>query len=104
MAIIHATDENFNEIVSKDIVLVDFFANWCGPCKMLSPILENMASSRTEVKIVKVDVDECPVLARTYGVMSIPTLLIFKDGKLVASKTGFMPESEIINWLQSINR
>lgn len=102
MAIIHAKEENFNEIISKDLVLVDFFANWCGPCKMLSPILENLASSREEIKIVKVDVDECPALARTYGVMSIPTLLIFKNGKLLESRTGFMPESEIINWLQNL--
>lgn len=103
MAIIHATEDTFNEVISKDVVLVDFFANWCGPCKMLSPILENMASSRVEVKIVKVDVDKCPNLARTYGVMSIPTLLIFKDGKLLESKTGFMPEIEIQNWIESIN-
>ena len=102
MAIIHAKEENFNEIISKDLVLVDFFANWCGPCKMLSPILENLASSREEIKIVKVDVDECPALARTYGVMSIPTLLIFKNGKLLESRTGFMPESEINNWLQNL--
>ena len=58
MAIIHAKEENFNEIISKDLVLVDFFANWCGPCKMLSPILENLANSRDGIKIIKVDVDE----------------------------------------------
>ena len=102
MEIIYATDDNFSNLVSKDVVLVDFYANWCGPCKMLSPILESLASNRDGVKIVKVDVDKCESLARSYGIMSIPTLILFKDGKQIDSKMGFVPEFELANWIQSV--
>ncbi len=101
MAIVHATEENFSSLISDDLVLVDFFANWCGPCKMLSPVLESLASDRAGLKVVKVNVDECENLARNYGIMSIPALLLFKDGKLKSTRTGFMPEQEIINWIES---
>lgn len=103
MAIIHANEENFNALINGEVVLVDFFANWCGPCKMLSPILENMASNRDELKIIKVDVDKCENLARNYGIMSIPTLLLFKNGKLKSSRTGFMSNVEIRNWIEAEN-
>lgn len=99
MEIIHANRENFNSVISNDVVLVDFFANWCGPCKMLGPILEEMANERSSVKIVKVDIDESMELARQYGVMSVPTLLLFKDGNLVAQTTGFMPKTDLENWI-----
>lgn len=99
MEIIHANRENFNSVISNDVVLVDFFANWCGPCKMLGPILEEMANDRSSVKIVKVDIDESMELARQYGVMSVPTLLLFKDGNLVAQTTGFMPKNDLENWI-----
>lgn len=102
MNIIHATEGNFHELVSKDIVLVDFFATWCGPCKMLGPVLESIASDRSSVKVVKVDVDECESIARSYGIMSVPTLYFFKDGKVVDSKIGFMSEMELNNWIESI--
>ena len=102
MSVMHATEDNFNQLISSDIVLVDFFATWCGPCKMLGPILESLASNRDAVKIVKVDVDECETLARSYGIMSVPTLLLFKDSKLVGSKIGFIPEMELQQWIESV--
>ena len=84
--VIHGTEENFNDLISKDLVLVDFFATWCGPCKMLSPVLEELASDRGLVDIVKIDVDECGALAKNYGIMSVPTLLLFKNGALVSKE------------------
>ena len=101
MEIIHGTEENFNDLINSDIVLVDFYATWCGPCKMLSPVLEDLASDRASVKIVKMDVDKCERLARSYGIMSVPTLLLFKNGKLVSQKTGFMPKEMILEWIES---
>lgn len=99
MEIIHADKNNFDSLISSDVVLVDFFATWCGPCNMLTPVLEEMASDRSSVKIVKVDIDESMDLARQYGIMSVPTLLLFKDGKLISQKTGFMPKYELENWI-----
>ena len=75
----HANESNFNEMTGKGLVLVDFFATWCGPCKMLGPVLEDMASDRDSIDIVKVDIDESMNLARQYGIMSVPTLVLFKD-------------------------
>ena len=83
-----ANDNNFNEVVNEDFVLVDFFATWCGPCKMLSLVLDQIK----DVKIVKVDVDESPNLCKQYAIMSVPTLMIFKDGKPVETLVGFMPK------------
>lgn len=97
MEIIHASNENFNELINDEYVLVDFFANWCGPCKMLSPILETLTD---RIKIVKVDVDQCPELAQKYGVMSIPTLILIKKGETISQNIGFMQEEELINWIE----
>lgn len=100
MEIIHATEENFNDVINDDIVLVDFFASWCGPCRMLAPILEEISEDRDSIKIVKVDVDECNSLAKTYGIMSIPTLLLFKNGNLIRKTTGFMPKEQLLSWIE----
>ena len=100
MAIIHATEENFGTLINEELVLVDFFANWCGPCKMLSPVLESIADDRDGLKIIKVDVDECENLARNYGIMSIPTLLLFKNGTLKSTRTGFMSLEQIRSWIE----
>ena len=90
--LIHLENENkYDELISKGKVLVDFYATWCGPCNMLTPELEKLASEDESLQIIKVDVDEFPNIARRYRVMSIPTLLLFKDGKLVNSKLGYMP-------------
>ncbi len=96
----HATEENFRDLINKEVVLVDFFATWCGPCKMLSPVLEELANDRSNIEIIKVDVDECSEVARSYGIMSVPTLILFKNGKLVSQKTGFMPKEQITTWIE----
>lgn len=90
---------DFKEQVKDGIVLVDFFATWCGPCKMQSPILEEIKEDRSDIKIMKVDVDQETELAREYGIMSIPTLILFKDGKEVAKNVGFMPKEVLIQWI-----
>ena len=91
MEIIHLKNEKFEELI-KEKVLVDFYANWCGPCKMIAPELEKVESN---IKVVKVDVDEYEELARTYGVMSIPTLILFEEGKEVKRNIGFMDKDRI---------
>lgn len=91
MEIIHLQNENFNELI-KEKTLVDFYANWCGPCKMIAPELEKVESN---VKVIKVDVDEFEDLARTYGVMSIPTLVLFENGKELKRTIGFMDKDKI---------
>ena len=101
---IHGNENNFNELISNGEVLVDFFATWCGPCRMLGPVLEEVSNDRVGVKIVKIDVDECPNLARSFGVMSVPTLILFKDGKEVSKENGFIPKEELVDWInKSIN-
>ena len=89
MAIIHVDAENFDEVVlrSQEPVLVDFWATWCGPCQMLAPVLEDL-SAQDGVKIAKVDVDKEPQLAMAFDIVSIPTLLVFKGGKLVNKSVG----------------
>lgn len=94
--VIHYQGKDFQEVIKKR-VLVDFFANWCGPCKMLSPILEKVSD---EIEIVKVDVDAYQDLAREYGVMSIPCLVLFEDGKEVKRTVGFLPEPKLREFIQ----
>lgn len=95
MALIHLENENYDELIKEGIVVVDFFATWCGPCKMLGPIIEKLGNSMNDVKFIKVDVDKHEELARRYGVMSIPTIIFFKDGKEVTKRIGFIPEEGI---------
>ena len=94
MKIIKTVTE-YEETLKEGTVLVDFFASWCGPCRMIAPILEEISEERVDVKIVKVDVDELPELARRYGIMSIPTLLIFKDGTLVSKTMGYQDKDSL---------
>ena len=90
--------DTFNEVLeSKEIVLVDFYADWCGPCKMLAPIMEEVANS---VKVYKVNVDESSDLASNYGIMSIPCVIAFKDGKDVARSVGLKSKSEILEMVK----
>ena len=98
--ITHGTEENFNDLIHKDIVLVDFFATWCGPCKMLSSVLEELANDRADINIVKIDVDKCDTLAKNYGIMSVPTLILFKNGSLISKKSGYMPKEQISSWIE----
>lgn len=91
--------DNFENLISNDVVLVDFFANWCGPCKMLSPVLDDIASERSNVKIVKVDVDKNEELAKKYGIMSIPTLLLFKNGQVIDKHIGYISKDMLIEMI-----
>ncbi len=105
MAAAHFTDENFEEeVVKSDIpVLVDFYADWCGPCKMLTPIIEELATEyEGKVKIGKVDVDEAGAVAGKYGVMSIPTIIFFKGGEVVDQAVGFVPKEELAKKLDAL--
>ena len=98
MAVITITKENFEQEVlhSAKPVLLDFWASWCGPCRMLSPIVDEVAEERADIKVGKVNVDEQPDLAAEFGVMSIPTLLVFKNGKLVNQSVGARPKSGVL--------
>lgn len=93
------TNDEFQNFINNEYVLIDFYADWCGPCKMLSPIIENIASSRDNIKVAKVNVDELNDIARSYSVMSIPTLILFKNGTIVDKKIGFMSESLLNDWI-----
>lgn len=90
-------NEVFNEVISQDKVLVDFYAEWCGPCKMLTPVLERLSE---EYEIVKVDVDKYFEIAKEYGIMSVPTLIIFKNGKIAKQMIGFMGYDELKDELE----
>ena len=101
--IIHINSlEEFNEKVSKGRVLVDFFATWCGPCKMLAPILEEVDERKEagDLLIVKVDVDEAGAIAARFGIQSIPTLILFEEGKAVRQVLGYMPKPQLLNFLK----
>ena len=93
--------KDFEEAINSDYALVDFFATWCGPCKMMGPVLENVAANRDNIKIIKVDVDKFESLAKTYGVMSIPTLILFKKGQIVDKKVGFVAELLLNDWINN---
>lgn len=94
--VINYSGEDFNEVI-KDRVLVDFYASWCGPCKLLGPELEKLGD---EVKIIKVDIDKYRDLARSYGVMSIPCLVMFDSGNELKRNIGFMPESKLREFIK----
>jgi thioredoxin 1 len=97
MAIVHSTDQSFSNDTASGLVLADFWAPWCGPCKMIAPVLEEMDGEMSEkVKIVKLDVDENQETAGKFGVMSIPTLVLFKDGELVDKVIGYQPKEALV--------
>ena len=101
MAVVTITKENIEQEVlqSAKPVLLDFWASWCGPCRMLSPVVDEVAEERTDVKVGKVNVDEQPELAGQFGVMSIPTLLVFEQGKLVRQAVGARPKASVLDLL-----
>jgi len=102
MSVLHINHESFEKIIAQNgkTVLVDFWATWCGPCRMIAPVLEEVAKERPDVTVCKVDVDEERDLALEYGVSSIPTLLVFRDGKVVNQSIGAIPKERILAMLQ----
>jgi thioredoxin len=103
MGALHVTVDTFEqEVVNSDKpVLVDFWASWCGPCKMLGPVVEELAEELTDVKVCKINVDEEGPLAQKFRIMTIPSLLVFKDGKVVNNSVGVKPKAEIIKMLEA---
>ena len=101
MSVLKISEENFEEEVMKSEkpVILDFYADWCGPCKMLGPILEEISS---DYKVVKINVDEHEDLARKYGIMSIPTVMIFKDGESKKTLVGFMPKEKLLSEIKEL--
>ena len=99
------SDDSFEQDVLKagDPVLVDFWAEWCGPCKMISPALEEIANEMDgRVTIAKVNIDENPLTPQKYGVRGIPTLMLFKDGQVAATKVGALPKNQLAEWVESV--
>lgn len=93
-------NNNFNEEIKEGLVLVDFYAVWCGPCKMMHPVIDQLAQDNPNLKIIKVNVDNHSDIARNYGVMSIPTLILFKDGEIINKNIGFTPKDVLETWIQ----
>jgi thioredoxin 1 len=101
MSVININKNNFNEEVmnSNKPVLLDFWASWCGPCRMVSPIVDEIAGERSDIKVGKVNVDDQPELAAQFGISSIPTLVVIKDGKIVNHAVGARPKNDILAML-----
>lgn len=102
MAALHLSAENFKQEVleAKGKVLVDFFATWCGPCRMMSPIVDQLADELADVKVCKVDIDQAEALATEYGVEVVPTFIVFENGEAVKSVSGVMPKTVILDMLK----
>lgn len=105
MNIKELNENNFNEVFDNrnNVCVVDFFADWCGPCKMLSPVLEELSEEYTNVSFYKVNVDDSSSLARNYGVMSIPTLIFFKNNEIFKTLTGLRSKNELIELIKELN-
>ena len=101
MALINITEENFTEETSSGLVLIDFYADWCGPCKMLAPVLDELAAEIEGVKIVKVNVDDARSLAVKFDVSSIPNLTLLKDGIMIHQEIGFKPKEVLVEMINS---
>ena len=99
MSVIKVTKDNFEEIIGNGTVLLDFYADWCGPCRMVSPIVDEIAEERTDITVGKINVDDEPELAQAFGVVSIPTLVVMKDGKVANQAAGARPKAQILAML-----
>lgn len=93
-------NENFKEEIKEGTVLVDFYATWCGPCKMMHPVIDQIEKENENLKVIKIDVDQHEDLAREYGVMSIPTILLMKNGEIKEKNIGFTPKETLTKWLE----
>lgn len=102
--VIHSTTESFNNDVAKsDLAIVDFFADWCGPCKVIAPILEKFDANTDEgINILKINVDEQPELAGEYGIRNIPTLLFVRNGEVLTKHVGTLSENELANKVKNL--
>ena len=100
MSVLHINQKNFEMIENSDkTVLLDFYAEWCGPCRMVAPVIEEIANERSDILVAKVNVDDEQELAGKFGVFSIPTLVVMKDGKVVKQSTGARPKAQILAML-----
>ena len=100
MAIVHITNENFPELVVGDKpLLIDFWATWCGPCRMIAPIIEEIAAERSDIVVGKIDVDQEMELAKQFRIVSIPTLVLMKGGEIAATLVGYRPKADILKLL-----
>lgn len=102
MAVTNVNKQEFETLTKEGVVLVDFYADWCGPCKMLAPMLDTLSSQREDVKVLKVNVDTEGELAQSFGIMSVPTLLLYKDGEVVSKKSGFHTVDMLNEWINSV--
>ena len=101
MSVMNVNNENFNELKnSEKIVLLDFYADWCGPCRMVSPIVDEIANENPEIVVGKVNVDNVPELANLFGVSSIPMLVVMKNGKVINQAVGARPKEQILSMLK----
>lgn len=102
MSALHITKDNFEQLVtaSEKVVLLDFWAPWCGPCRMVSPLVDQIADEQTDFAVGKINVDEEPELAKQFGVMSIPTLAVVKGGQVVRQEAGARPKAQIVAMVQ----
>ena len=97
------TEQQFEELLKEGVTLVDFYATWCGPCRMLSPFIEEISEEyEGKVNVAKVDVDECGSIANKYSINAIPAILIFKDNELVKTNVGFLPKEELTSMLDEV--
>ena len=94
--------EVFDDLIKEDLVLVDFYASWCGPCRMLSPILDEVINE-TDITLIKVDVDKHSTISKQYGIMTIPTMILFKNGEMIEKRVGMTSKDAVITWIKENN-
>jgi len=100
--VLEVTDNNFESTISKGVILVDFWASWCGPCRMLSPVIDELAEEmKDKIVVMKCNVDDNKEIPSKFGIMGIPTLIIFKDGKLQAQRSGMASKKIIQDWINA---
>lgn len=97
---IHLDAAGFQKAIDGNIILVDFFATWCGPCKMMSPILEEFSTEQSDVAVAKVDIDQSRELADRYDITGVPTMILFKDGKEAGRLVGSCPKQKLVEWVE----